>query len=338
MRLRLLVGVGVLALVAGTSAWLVRSSLHAPLQLPASGYVLDVPAGSSLQAVTRQLAAEGLLELPFLLHAYARLTGAARSIKAGEYEIPAGTTPLGLLRQLVDGRVKLHGLTIVEGWTSRDLARAVRRHPAISPSADVTPGSMLSAAMGDPEANPEGWFFPDTYRFPRGTPGHEILRIAHERMKTVLERVWNDRSADLPLSSAYEALILASIVEKETRLDQERPRIAGVFIRRLKAGMRLQTDPTVIYGLGEAFDGNLTRRHLAQDTPYNTYARAGLPPSPISLPGESSLLAAVHPDDSDALYFVASGDEDGSHVFSATLREHNAAVRRYLATIRGEGK
>jgi len=312
--------------------------LNQPMKLPPAGYALDVPVGTSLRRLAGRLGAQGVLGYPRMLTAYGRVTGLADEVKAGEYEIPAGTTPRQLLQQLVEGRVKLHSLTIVEGWTTRDVMRAIRNNPAIRQTLDDVHGKALARALDLPSAEPEGWFFPDTYRFPRHTTDREILAMANTRMTIALEQAWAGRQLDLPLRSAYDALILASIVEKETGLDRERPQIAGVLIRRLKSGMRLQTDPTVIYGLGEEFDGDLTRRQLTKDSPYNTYTRTGLPPSPISLPGESSLLAAVHPDKSESLYFVSSGDDDGSHVFSATLRAHNAAVRRFLEATRGEGK
>lgn len=311
--------------------------LNDPMKLPLEGFVLDVPSGMSLQALAEKLGREGMLRYPAILVAYGRLSGEASQIKAGEYEIPSGTTPRGLLQQLVEGRVKLHSLTIVEGWTVRDLMAAIRKSPAIRQTLPQDDAKAIARAVELDSSLAEGWFFPDTYRFPRNTTDLEILTMAHARMQIVLGKAWAGRKVELPLRNPYDALILASIVEKETALDRERPRVAGVFMRRLRAGMKLQTDPTVIYGLGGEFDGDLTRRQLARDTPYNTYTRVGLPPSPISLPGESSLLAAVHPDDSDTLYFVASGEPDGSHVFSATLREHNAAVKRYLeATRAGE--
>lgn len=325
----LLLGAVGLGLAAG-AGWLGRTALREPLHLPEAGYVLEVPAGASLRSVTTRLGEEGILAHPRIVLTYGRISGMAGAIKAGEYQVVPGTTPTGLLYQLVEGKVRLHSLTIVEGWTTDDLMQAIRRHPAIRSAPPAAAGEVMEAAAGGAE-HPEGWFFPDTYRFPRGTTDEALLRMANERMKTVLERAWSGRSAGLPLRSPYEALILASIVEKETGLDRERTRIAGVFVRRLRAGMRLQADPTVIYGLGPAFDGNLTRRQLTQDGPYNTYSRTGLPPTPISLPGESSILAVLHPDDADTLYFVASGEDDGSHVFSATLREHNAAVKRFLA-------
>ncbi len=335
MTRRLLAAAALTLILLGGMTWLAGRELRDPLKLPAMGYLLDVPSGSSLQAVAMRLKAQGILRYPAIMVGYGRLTGMAGAIKAGEYEIAAGTNSLDLLHLLVEGKVKLHSLTIVEGWTTRELLGALRKNPAIRQTQGSSDSKLLLAALNLSSPYLEGWFFPDTYRFARGTTDIEVLAMAHERMKVVLERAWNDRSANLPLRFAYDALILASIVEKETRLDRERPKIAGVFIRRLESGMRLQTDPTVIYGLGEEFNGDLTRRQLLRDTPYNTYTRTGLPPSPIALPGESSLLAAVHPEQSDALYFVASGDQDGSHLFSATLREHNAAVRKYLAALQG---
>jgi len=315
-----------------------RQLLEQPLRLPAEGLVLEVPAGMSAAGLAAKLEAEGVYGHPWLLRAYARITGRASRIKAGEYEVQAGANVPGLLRQLVEGRVKLHSLTIVEGWTLADLQRPLRRHRAVRRTLPKGDATAVSEALGLAGPTAEGWFFPDTYRFPRGTTDVELLGLAHARMKILLDQAWQGRAAGLPLKTPYEALVLASIVEKETALDRERPKVAGVFIRRLQAGMKLQTDPTVIYGLGEDFDGDLTRRQLLKDSPYNTYTRTGLPPSPIALPGESSLLAAVHPDESDALFFVASGEGDGSHVFSATLREHNAAVKRYLEQLREAGK
>jgi UPF0755 protein len=318
---------------------LARQALHEPLSLPRSGvFLLDVPAGTSLGGVTRMLGDEGILRNSWVLAAYGRLSGDAAKIKAGEYEIAAGTTPLELLRQLVEGRVKLYSLTLIEGWTIRDVMRAIKKNAAIRHTLPADDEKSLARALDLPMDQPEGWLFPDTYRFARHTTDRELLSMAHTRMKVVLERAWAGRKKGVPLQTPYEALILASIVEKETSLDRERPRIAGVFTRRLVSGMKLQTDPTVIYGLGEDYDGDLTRRHLTRDTPYNTYTRTGLPPTPIAMPGESSLLAAVHPDDSDDLYFVATGDEDGSHSFSATLREHNAAVKQYLVATRERAK
>jgi UPF0755 protein len=338
MNRRLVLFAGVLVLgLAAAFIWL-QQFLQTPLALPAKPYTLEVATGASLSGVAQHLASDEVLPHPAVFSLYARLSGDAARIKAGEYEIARGTTPRSLLQQLVEGRVKLHSLTVVEGWTLRELLRAVRAHPAIRQTLKLKEQTALATALGLPSEHPEGWFFPDTYHFPRGTTDREILGRAHELMKVRLTEAWQGRARDLPVKTPYEALILASIVEKETALDRERAQIAGVFSRRLERGMKLQTDPTVIYGLGEAFNGNLTRRHLERDTPYNTYTRAGLPPTPIGMPGESSLLAALHPDASDTLYFVASGADDGSHTFTSTLKEHNAAVKRYLVELREREK
>lgn len=289
---------------------------------------LEVPSGTPLWRVSDDLAERGLLRHPHFFRWYATFTGDATRIHAGEYSLAPGLTPRGLLDKLVRGQVYLHQLTIVEGWRFSDLLRVVRAHPAIT--ATDLDGAALMAALGKPGVHPEGQFLPDTYTFPRGTTDVELLGWAHRALERKLEDAWSRRSDGVILSTPYEALILASIIEKETALETERRTIAGVFMRRLARGMRLQTDPTVIYGLGEAYDGNLRRGDLERDTPYNTYTRAGLPPTPIALPGAASIEAAMHPEDGDALYFVATGLPDGSHYFSATLEEHNRAVTRYL--------
>jgi UPF0755 protein len=265
---------------------------------------------------------------------YGRLSGQAGRVRAGEYRIPAGSTPRQVMERLVSGEVLLHALTIVEGWTFHQMRRAINAHPAIRVTLDGVPDEEVMALLGREGEHPEGWFLPETYRFPRGTSDVELMRIAHHAMVRALEAAWEGRRENLPLRSPYEALILASIIERETGLAVERPEIAGVFVRRLERGMRLQTDPTVIYGLGLDFEGRLRRVHLDTDTPYNTYTRGGLPPTPIALPGKESLAAAVQPLEGHTLYFVATGRPDGSHYFSTTLEEHNRAVQRYLATLR----
>ncbi|RMF99262.1 MAG: endolytic transglycosylase MltG [Gammaproteobacteria bacterium] len=324
----------VFAIAAG-AAWLAwQRWLDAPLQVPADGYLLELPPGTTVTGLTRRLEADRVLGQGWLLAWQARLSGQSRQLQAGEYLVEPGTTPRGLLAQLVAGRVRLHALTIVEGWTVRDLLAALRAHPAIRHTLRAEGPQALAAELGLERPHAEGLFFPDTYRFPRGTSDIELLGQAHELMQRRLAAAWARRAPGLPLRDPYEALILASIIERETALDSERPIIAGVFIRRLQRGMRLQTDPSVIYGLGSDFDGDLRRRDLRRDTPYNTYTRSGLPPTPIALPGEASLLAAVQPAPGDALYFVATGLPDGSHVFSATLAEHQAAVARYLRRLR----
>jgi UPF0755 protein len=265
---------------------------------------------------------------------YARATGADARIRAGEYAVPAGTTPRSLLALLESGAVIQHAVTIVEGWTFRELRAALEAEPYLDHTLAGQDEAAVMVALGEPGMPAEGLFFPDTYLFGKGTTDLEILRLARNRMRRELEAAWAARAADLPVHSAYEALILASIVEKETALASERPRIAGVFTERLRIGMRLQTDPTVIYGLGTDFDGNLRRADLERDGPYNTYTRAGLPPTPIALPGAEALRAAVNPDERGELYFVATGLADGSHEFSRTLKEHQAAVSRYLVRYR----
>jgi UPF0755 protein len=323
--------VAVVALLALTWA---NAELNAPLTLPERGLDIEIERGSSLTAVARDLANRGVLAHPRVLAWYGRLTGEAARIQAGEYVLEPGATGASMLAQFVDGRVRLHALTVLEGWTVMELLAALAAHPAIERTLDAESPEALAAELGLDHAHAEGWFFPDTYRFPRGTTDAELLGVAHALMQEKLADAWATRAVAIGPRDPYEALILASIVERESALESERPQIAGVFTRRLERGMRLQTDPTVIYGLGAAFDGNLTRRHLETDNPYNTYTRKGLPPTPIALPGEGALRAAVNPESGDALYFVATGLDDGSHVFTATLDEHNAAVARYLKELR----
>ena len=329
---RLLVTMFVLAVgglsAAGALSW---RALNLPMEIPSAGARVEIPPGTPLASVTDDLARRALLDAPRLLTLYARVLGDAKRIRAGEYEIAPETSPRQLLRQLVDGEVILHTLTVVEGWRFDEFLTALREHPAIV--AGDADAEAIMRELGSEGVHPEGQFYPDTYSFPRGTADIEVLRQAHRTMIDVLETVWGQRQT-LALKNAYEALVLASIIEKETALGSERQRIAGVFSRRLQRGIRLQTDPTVIYGLGDSFDGNLRRLDLVTDTPYNTYTRAGLPPTPIALPGGAALRAAVAPDDSEALYFVATGDPDGSHYFSTSLAEHNQAVTRYLERLR----
>jgi len=335
MRFLKLLGILALLLVAagaGLYAW-VTSYLASlvPIEQPV---VFMVEQGSNLRTVARELHSRGVIEHPRLWVWVARAHGQASRIHAGEYEVRPGATPATVLRQLVDGTVVLRELTVVEGSTYRDLRRALEQHRSVRKTLTGVADEELMERLGAPGEHPEGRFFPDTYRFAAGTTDFEILRQAHAQMKARLELAWKNRAADLPIDTPDEALTLASIVEKETGLESERPQVAGVFVRRLRLGMRLQSDPTVIYGLGEAYAGNIRRKHLRGDTPYNTYTRAGLPPTPIALPGEEALRAATRPDDTGAIYFVATGEPDGSHFFSATLSEHNAAVRRFLARMR----
>ncbi len=282
--------------------------------------------GPALRGLEDELALHGrdLQRLRLL----ARLSGSAGRLHAGEYRVEPGQTPLGLLRQLAEGRVVLHRVTLVPGMTLEQARDVLAHHPALRPEGFALRPEELMAAIGHPGQVAEGLFLPETYAFPRGASDIAILRMAHEAMQRELERLWAERQADLPLDGPLEAVILASIIEKETSKAEERALIAGVFVNRLRLGMRLQSDPTVIYGLGPAFDGNLRRRDLQTDTPWNTYTRAGLPPTPIALPSRASLYAALHPAPTEALYFVADGT--GGHSFSTTLEAHNRAVRRHI--------
>jgi UPF0755 protein len=337
MRRRILIALAVTLLLAASAATLSAlgwRALNAPLTLAAEGEWLRVPNGTPFNRVAADLSERGLLDKPWLLRWYAGATGEANRIHAGEYQLTPGTTPLTLLEKLVRGDVYLHQITIVEGSRFVEVLAALRSHPAIA--ATELDGAGIMSAVGAPGVHPEGQFFPETYRFPYGTSDVEVLRIAHAQLTARLEEAWRNRSPGLLLKTEYEALILASIIEKETSLPAERKLIAGVFHERLRRNMRLQTDPTVIYGIGDAFDGDLRRVDLGRDTPYNTYTRAGLPPTPIALAGSASIEAAVAPEISGALYFVATGRGDGSHHFSATLEEHEQAVRDYLRQLRSQ--
>jgi UPF0755 protein len=322
------------AAVAGAGYGYLQRYLATPLDVPPNGEAIDIEPGTPFSRVASELEARGLLEHPRVLAAYARWTGDAGRVHTGEYLIEPGATPVTVLEKFTTGDVRLYSFTIVEGWNHRELLAALQAHPAVSSSLSRDDWPALLAELGAGHDSPEGLFLPETYRFPAGTADRAVLRQAYDLMQTVLAEEWESRAGNAPVDSPYEALILASIVEKETARADERHRIAGVFARRLEKGMRLQTDPTVIYGVGEAFDGNLTRTHLRTDTPYNTYTRAGLPPTPIAMPGRSAIEAALHPADGEALYFVATGLGDGSHKFSATREEHEEAVREYLKRLR----
>ncbi len=295
--------------------------------------IYSIEPGTSFKAITQDLISEGVLRQPYYLQLLARQLGVAGKIKAGEYAVKPGTTPLELLDQFVRGRVIEYSLTVIEGWTFRQMLTAVRSHPMLVQTlADNLSTEQIMQALDYAGEHPEGRFYPDTYLFPRATTDVQFLRRAYQMMESVLAEEWQAREEQLPITTPYDALILASIIEKETGVSEERGEVAGVFIRRLQQGMRLQTDPTVIYGMGENYTGVIRRSDLERDTSYNTYTRAGLPPTPIALPGRASIRAALNPDDGDTLYFVASGD--GGHVFSRTLEEHNRAVQRYRAQLR----
>lgn len=299
----------------------------APLQISGMGINYQVKPGTSLMEVASDLSGKGILRQPFYLRALALDMGVSNKIKAGEYLILAKTTPEMLLDQLVRGKVLEYSLTLIEGWTFKQALAAVRNHPMIVQTLASLSTDQIMERLGYPGVYPEGRFFPDTYLFPRGTTDAGVLKRSYQRMEKVLAEEWQGRADGLPVKTPYEALILASIIEKETGVADERTQVAGVFTRRLQKKMRLQTDPTVIYGMGDAYDGNIRRKDLRADTPYNTYVHSGLTPTPIALPGRKAIHAALHPADGDALYFVATGQ--GGHYFSATLKEHNQAVQKY---------
>lgn len=321
-----------LLLLASLTAGLVfdaHRALRAPLNI-AQHQRLELPPGSRLRDAVGRMSALGVFtqkRQALYLEAWARLSGVAARIKAGEYSLDPGLSSLDVLALMVGGKTLLHELRIVEGLRFEQALKLVLDHPDLEHRLTDARADSVMAAIGHAGLHPEGRFFPDTYRFPKGTTDIAFLRQAFAAMDRVLAETWAGRAAGLPYSRPEDALIMASIVEKETGLAVERGRIAGVFVRRLRNGMRLQTDPTVIYGLGGMFDGNLRKRDLLADGPYNTYAREGLPPTPICLPGRAALEAAVRPSEGNELFFVARGD--GSHEFSATLGEHEAAVRRY---------
>jgi UPF0755 protein len=321
-----------LAIGSVAASMAVRAYLEGPLPIDAD-VIFEIPPGRGLNGVSADLAGIGVLARPHWFTLYGRLSGNASRLRAGEYRLEPGLTPRGLMSLLVSGNVVLHSLTVVEGRTFADLMETIAAHPALRHELDGQSAEEIAVLLELPVESPEGWFLPETYLFPRGTSDLTLLQHGRDALRAALDEAWAMRRPDLVLETPYEALILASIIEKETALDAERRRIAGVMTRRLERGMRLQADPTVIYGLGAAFDGDLRRRDLTRDTPYNTYTRSGLPPTPIALPGRASLLAAVDPSEDDALYYVATGAGDGSHSFSATLEEHNRAVARYLETL-----
>ena len=330
MRRLFLLLLFVATVVGGAGAWW----LNAPLPLAGGVAVeLEVEPGATPLGVAQAAAAAGVQVPPRLLRLWFRVSGKDRQIKAGNYEIPVGTTPLLLLQKLVRGDATMLTVAFIEGWNFRQVRAALAHADGLRHETQGMSDAALMAALDRPGVAPEGRFFPDTYAYAKGSSDLAVLRRALRQMDRRLEAAWAARASDLPLKSPDEALTLASLVEKETGRPQDRALIAGVFVNRLRAGMLLQTDPSVIYGLGEKFDGNLRKRDLQADTPYNTYTRAGLPPTPIAMPGRAALLAAVQPEPTKALYFVARGD--GSSEFSATLGEHNRAVNRYQ---RGGGK
>jgi len=324
-----------IVIIASCSAFglYVSNYLNSPIPTLTESTTFEISSGSSLSRVTRDLNSAGFIKHPQFFKALARWRGVESAIKTGEYELSSGLSPAALLTELVEGNIRQYRVTLVEGWTFQQALSAIWSSEKIQRSLTVYEPEEISKLLKLEFSNPEGMLFPDTYFYTSGTTDLQILQRAHARLNNVLSAAWDQRLGALPYSSPYEALILASIIEKESAYGAERGHIAGVFVRRLELGMRLQSDPTVIYGLGEMFDGNLTREHLAQQSAYNTYRIAALPPTPIALAGLDSITASLHPLQSDYLYFVAKGN--GEHQFSSTLEEHNAAVRLYQSAASG---
>ncbi len=317
-----------MAIVSGGGYWLYKYHLTAPLPI-FNDIHYTVESNATLSEVAKDLMDKGLLNYPTALAwvSLARFQKRAHLIKAGEYRVPVGTTPQQLLDIIIAGKTIQHTLTIPEGWNFNQLIAAVRNHTQLVKTIGEVENEAIMAKLGWPYQHPEGRFYPDTYLFPTGTTDVEFLQRAYKMMQTELQHAWQQRHENLPLNSPDEVLILASLIEKETAVPQERPLIAGVFIRRLKKNMLLQTDPTIIYALGDTFDGNIRKSDLKVASPYNTYINKGLPPTPIAMPGRAALQAAVKPASGDALFFVAKGD--GSHYFSANYQEHECAVIEY---------
>ena len=321
-KILLLLGLGVLCAGAALTYW-ARDPLVAEGAPPLE---FTVAPGSSMRSALRQVESAGVPASPIMMELLARGLG-TRSVKPGSYRLKAGATPLSLLDALARGDTIRESITIIEGWTFAQMRAEIGRHPWLRHESEALDEAAWLASVVPGYDHPEGLFYPDTYVFDRGTSDLYIYRLAHQQQMKKLDQAWAKRSSDLPYASPYEALIMASIVEKETAREQDRTRVASVFVNRLRQGMRLQTDPTVIYGMGERFDGNLRKRDLQEDTAYNTYQREGLPPTPIALPGQAALQASLHPAQGNDLYFVARGD--GSSEFSSNLDDHNRAVDKY---------
>ena len=312
------------ALGAGAYAW---AWLHRPLALAKPSVEVSIEPGTPVREIVRLWVDAGVQAPPELLYQWFRWSGQSRKIRAGSYEVEAGATPLSLLETMVRGDETLETVRFTEGWTVAQMRAALAAAPSLKPATAGLSDADLMAAVGEPGVAAEGQFFPDTYAYSRHVSDVTVLKRAHAAMKRQLAAAWAQRAPDTPLKSEADALTLASVVEKETGNPGDRGKVAAVFANRLRVGMPLQSDPTVIYGLGPRFDGNLRKADLQADTPFNTYTRAGLPPTPISLPGRDALRAAVHPDVSKALYFVSRGD--GTSVFSESLEAHNRAVNQY---------
>lgn len=289
--------------------------------------IFQIKPGTSFKHIATDMEKQHLLTNKLAFIIYGRIKNKTGKIQAGEYEITSGTSPIEMLNQFIEGKVTQYTFSIIEGWTFRQLIKAIVGTPSLQISIKDLSDEAIMERLGYKGVHPEGRFFADTYQFPKGTSDIVFLKRAYQRMEQVLAEEWSEKDENLPYKNDYEALIMASIIEKETGLASEREQIAGVFVRRLQKKMRLQTDPTVIYGLGDKYKGNITRKHLSQKTPYNTYRIMGLPPTPIAMPGREAIHAALHPAKGNSLYFVAKGD--GSHYFSETLAEHSTAVKKY---------
>jgi len=309
--------------LAGAAFWW----LEQPMAMAGDSVDVSIDPRTSARGVAEVVARSGVDVSPLLLHLWFRASGQARQIRAGSYEFERGTTPRSLLRKLVRGEESLRSLTLVEGWTFRQLREAMSTAQDLRLDTAALTDADIMERLGRQGQHPEGRFFPDTYSYAKGSSDLKLLALAMRTMDRHLQAAWDRRAPDTPLQSPDQALILASIIEKETGIDEDRAQIGGVFSNRLRIGMMLQTDPTVIYGMGERFDGNLRKKDLQTDTPWNTYTRFGLPPTPIAMPGRRSLQAAVEPQQTKALYFVARGD--GSSEFSDNLAAHNRAVNKY---------
>jgi UPF0755 protein len=319
-------GVVLAGLLMGASAWKIHSALVQPLNI-AQEQLLDVPKGTTPTRTFYRLEANGVIKDAFWLRVYWRFNLAKQPLHSGEYRMKPGMTVEGLIDLWKRGEMVQYSLTLVEGWNFRQVRAALAKEEKLDHSLDGLSDSQVMDKLGHTGIFPEGRFFPDTYRYVRGMSDIELLKTAYDRLDEVLAREWEQRAADAPYTEPYQALIMASLVEKETGVPQERGQIAGVFVRRMAMGMLLQTDPTVIYGLGDRYSGKLTRAHLKEATPYNTYMNAGLPPTPISMVGREAIHAALNPVEGNSLYFVARGD--GTHVFSDDLDAHNNAVKEF---------
>ena len=302
-----------------------QKALNAPLFAEGDG-IITVKRGDTLASLNHELVQRGVIHSDWVLPVYARLNPQAANIKAGDYRIDASTSLPSLMNDITNGKVVVYNITVVEGKTFKDLRASLVQTAGIEHTLNDKTDAQIATLLGI-DGSPEGWFMPETYQFHRGSSDLELLKRMYGEMQRTLEQEWPNRAEGLPLANPYQALTLASIIEKETGVASERPQIAGVFVRRLQKDMLLQTDPSVIYGAAD-YHGDLTRKHLQTDTPYNTYINKGLPPTPIALPGKASIQAALHPADGDSLYFVADGK--GGHTFSATYEEHQQAVARYL--------